>query len=231
MTLASVNPFLWQQGRNRNKLRLIDTYTEGPRVLDVGCGPGFYANHLFKKGFDVTAVDMKDRHTDPPPYPLHLAAVPPLNFPDGAFDTVLMFDILEHIPDETGILRELRRVTRKRVILSVPSDNDGELPLYGVCLSHHVDKTHQREYSREGLQSALEKNGFRIIHMEPQYPERLPLVAALFFRTGVAGTLLRFLTALWLKIWMKLGMIKVNIPADWLVVAESVSLSSPMENN
>jgi SAM-dependent methyltransferase len=229
VTTAPVNPFLWQQGRNPNKLRLIDTYAQGPRALDVGCGPGFYATYLFKKGFDVTAIDMEDRHAEPPAYPLQLAAVPPLNFSDAAFDTVLMFDILEHIPDESGMLRELRRVVSKRVILSVPADNDGELPLYGVCLSHHVDKTHQREYSLNRIRDVLEKNGFRIIHAEPQYPNRLPLVSTIFFRSGPIGGFIRMLTTIWLKVWMKTGMIRVNIPADWLVVAEPVSLPAPAE--
>jgi SAM-dependent methyltransferase len=50
-----------------------------------------------------------------------LSALP---FPDGAFDLVCVFDVVEHVTDDVQLFRELRRVTRRdaTVVLSVPLD-------------------------------------------------------------------------------------------------------------
>ena len=168
----------------------------------------------------MTALDAENRLSEPPAFPFIQASVPPLPLPDQSVDSALLFDVLEHVPDEQGLLRELRRVVRRRVLLSVPADDDGALAGYGLCLSHHVDKTHCREYSETSLRAALTRAGFRVLHLEPQYPLRLPLVAREFFRPHVVGRLARFLTNVWLQFALHTGLIKVTLPADWLVVAE-----------
>lgn len=214
--------FLWQHAPNPNKLRLLEQWIKGTRIVDIGCGPGFYARQLHARGLDVTALDAENRLSEPPAFRFLQTLVPPIPLPDQSADTALLFDILEHVHDEQGLLKELHRVVRHRVILSVPADDDGVLPRYGLCLSHHVDKTHCREYSEASLRAALTRAGFRVVHLEPQYPVRLPLVAREFFRPSLLGKLARFLTNAWLQFALRSGLLKVTLPADWLAVADRV---------
>ncbi|MCP4422159.1 MAG: class I SAM-dependent methyltransferase [Chloroflexi bacterium] len=48
----------------------------------------------------------------------------------NTFDTVLAFDILEHESDEANALQELRRITGKRLLISVPNADDSLLIPY-----------------------------------------------------------------------------------------------------
>ena len=43
-----------------------------------------------------------------------------LPFADGSFDTTICFDVLEHVADDGQTIRELARVTRRRLVLAVP---------------------------------------------------------------------------------------------------------------
>jgi SAM-dependent methyltransferase len=88
----------------------------GP-ILEIGIGNGTVSRLLRQRGLDVTTCDL-DAELDPDV----VADVRALPFPDGTFDTALACEVLEHLPwsDVSGALRELRRVTRTTVVLSVP---------------------------------------------------------------------------------------------------------------
>jgi len=48
---------------------------------------------------------------------------PPLPFEDGSFDTVLLMEIIEHLPEQQAfeLIAEAKRVATKRVIVSTPN--------------------------------------------------------------------------------------------------------------
>jgi ubiquinone/menaquinone biosynthesis C-methylase UbiE len=54
--------------------------------------------------------------------PLNVADVHHLPFPDNSFDLVLCLEVLEHVPDSRLGLRELLRVARDHVLVSVPHE-------------------------------------------------------------------------------------------------------------
>jgi SAM-dependent methyltransferase len=100
------------------------------RVADVGCGPGVFLRYLCARATCVFALDVdtqtlervKARHSDLRNLQLVASPVDHLPFPDGALDTVLFLEVLEHLTDDAGSLRELHRVLAPggRLVLSVP---------------------------------------------------------------------------------------------------------------
>lgn len=97
----------------------------GEKVLEVGCGRGYFIDLVAKKGFDVTGCDvaiapmLKDKY---PNIHFQEAAAEKLPFADKSFDTVITTHMLEHVRDLKAALAELRRVTRKRLIVVVPCE-------------------------------------------------------------------------------------------------------------
>ncbi|HEY1713558.1 MAG TPA: glycosyltransferase [Solirubrobacteraceae bacterium] len=91
-------------------------------VLDVGCGPyglSIIAPEATFAGAEVVfeapvAPGMVAIRYDPGPLP----------FEDGAFDTVISLDVLEHVPPQAraGFVAELVRVCARRVFIACPSD-------------------------------------------------------------------------------------------------------------
>lgn len=94
-------------------------------VLDVGCGEGFVTARL--PGGRVVGVDPDARALEAaarrvPAGEFHRAAVTALPFDDGAFDLVVCTQVLEHLEDPAAALRELRRVARGAVLVTVPHE-------------------------------------------------------------------------------------------------------------
>lgn len=100
---------------------------EGTRLLDAGCGGGWYAEQLLKKGADVDAVDgsaamvehartrLADKVTDDPKGRLtirHADLAEPLPFDGDRFDGVVSPLVLHYIADWRPTLREFARVLK-----------------------------------------------------------------------------------------------------------------------
>ena len=208
----------WSVSPSQLKLDYVRRYAVGQTALDLGCGRGWYASALADKGFRVTAIDQVNRVQDPRVTVLEQPIQVPLPFADNAFDTVLMFDILEHLPDEEGILREVARICTGRLILSVPHADAGPLPRYGLTYVHYTDDTHLREYVPSQLRTLLEAHGFRTLRLALEGQPTIPLVFSEFVRGGawVRQAVRYFITALY-----KIGLIyNETVAGDIFYVGE-----------
>lgn len=101
----------------------------GDRVLEVGCGDGDLSIACAKRGYHVLATDFATGNLEQLQkrvqyerlnIELQTANVECLPFPDKSFDVTLCLHTLEHVRDLCRAITELKRVTRKRVIVVVP---------------------------------------------------------------------------------------------------------------
>ena len=127
---ASDSPYRWDnpgyvsyvQGLERSLLRAFDdagVSLADTRVLDVGCGSGYFLNRLREYGAkEAHGIDlMEDRVAEGrkryPALQLHIGSATDLPFEDGEFDLVTQFTCLSSILDDDVRLvaaREMQRV-------------------------------------------------------------------------------------------------------------------------
>jgi SAM-dependent methyltransferase len=113
-------------------------------VLDVGVGPGAFLNYLALSGrFDrVTGID-KRRYTKfvelAPDLDYQIMDIGDMSFPENSFDTVFCMEVLEHLDSRTleAGLASLRRVAKKKLVMTVPFDEPLPLPSYHL---QHFDE-------------------------------------------------------------------------------------------
>jgi ubiquinone/menaquinone biosynthesis C-methylase UbiE len=109
--------------RRRRLVREALQAGPGDRILDVGCGPGFYVAELVEQvgpTGSVTGVDAspqtlelaRRRTAGRGNVALHLADATDLPVPDGAFDAALSVQVLEYVTDLDAALAELYRALR-----------------------------------------------------------------------------------------------------------------------
>ena len=156
----------------------------GDTALDLGCGRGWYAAALADRGFRVIGVDQTNRVSDPR-IEMRIESIrTPLPFADDSFSTILMFDIIEHLEDEAGVMKEIARVCRRggRMLVSVPNNDDGFLPQYALTYLHRVDRTHVREYRIDSIAQHFESFGFRTLHCALQGTQHIQRAFSEFVR-------------------------------------------------
>lgn len=104
------------------RMHANDTNNTNFKILEIGKGNSFFADYLKKLKYDVTTCDF-DKNLSPD----IVADIRSLPIQDTAFDLVTAFEVLEHIPyeDLPKALKELRRVSKKYVIVSLPYRSAG----------------------------------------------------------------------------------------------------------
>lgn len=211
---------LFSSGINPRKVRLIDDYGIGDSLLDVGCGNGLYPLATVRKFSKTLQIDIADRRApEAAGQPFILMDATDVAAVGGTFDTVLCFDIIEHLDDDSGFARKLRSICTGCVIGSVPASDDARLRSIGLTHVHHVDKTHRREYTADSVTSLLREAGFSDITVMPQYNDGIVNFARALTTPTLLSRLLGKGLIVCTRLLCRIGIFRNESIADWLFVA------------
>lgn len=153
----------WFIGRNyilNNFVRQFYQSTVGKSFLEVGCGTGFVLAAMEKLGFTVTGIDM------------HLGALRHASKRTNAslihtdlehyknykqFDVVGVFDVVEHVKNDTRFIRQCRKllIEQGTLLLTVPAGME-------LWSDFDILSGHKRRYTKTSLLRLLESNGFKV---------------------------------------------------------------------
>jgi SAM-dependent methyltransferase len=170
----------WFRHRNRCILAAVQRHRPAGFILDVGGGNGYVSRALIDAGFDAVllepgpdgAQNAKRARRIPQVIcaTLDEAALGP-----GTVPAVGLFDVLEHIDDDRGVVEQLHRilVPGGQVYLTVPSFN-------WLWSGADVDALHFRRYSHASL-AAVFAGHFDILYLTALFGRTVP--AILFGRT------------------------------------------------
>ncbi len=166
--------------------RFIVGTKEGRRLLDVGCGLGFFVKRIsnFPK-WDVFGYEISPAAVDFAKNKLGLknifcGKVEDSNFKKQSFDIITLWDVIEHIPDSSPLLSYLHSILKNDGILFMHTPNvKVMLPmakltklLFGMKRNlHYLEaKDHMNLYSVKTIRMLLQNSGFNkvaFIHLSP----------------------------------------------------------------
>lgn len=145
----------------RNKARAVERLLAGVPsrvVLDVGAGSGFFSRHLIARSLagEAWCVDIN--------YPQESDIVENgrnIHFRRSvsnlSADLVLLMDVLEHVDDDVGLLREAisNASSEATFLISVPA-------FQFMWSGHDVFLEHKRRYTLRGIERVVENAGLRV---------------------------------------------------------------------
>lgn len=149
-------------------------------VLDIGCAEGFVLNSLQEKysHLQLTGIDVdqdaiaRGRELFPR---LHLQTGNglQLDVPDNSYDLVLTLEIMEHLKQPELLLAEIRRVSKKHCLISVP--HEPWFRLANLARGKNIsrwgnDIEHINHWNPRSLPKLLRSNGFTIVEQQLPFP-------------------------------------------------------------
>lgn len=163
-----INDIIWKiliGWKYQHRYQKMAALTYG-KTLEVGTGHGVFLMMLLSHGVDVIGLDIDKEciaiATDMFRLhgigtTIHHGTIYKIPFEDNSFDTVVCSECLEHLGHPKKAIKELARVTRKHVYITVP--NKGTMPpgqTYG----------HIQDFSVANINNLLKVAGFRIVKLE-----------------------------------------------------------------
>ena len=156
----------------------LEAVPHGARVLDIGCGPGFFDEQLAAKGCHVTGVDQFPP-AKPQAFEKFLQWDESRQLPDfdlRQYDRVLLLDIIEHLKQPEALLDHLRSAARaidRQPTFIVTSGNvvfaivrlQALFGNFNYGKRGILDLTHTRLYTFASLKKLFEQCSFKVEHL------------------------------------------------------------------
>jgi ubiquinone/menaquinone biosynthesis C-methylase UbiE len=153
--------------------------TKATNILDAGCGEGFVSRYLLAKnhkirlkGLDVNKKVLLEFKKILPQTKTVLGDINMLPFQNDEFDLILAIEILEHLLEPPKALSEIKRVTKKFCLLSVPHEPFFRASnlLRGKNIRRFgSDSGHRHHWSRKAFLRLVESY-FKIITVRSSFP-------------------------------------------------------------
>ncbi len=217
---AGEDPLFVSQAAAREKtfdeaLRGIEKHARKGSVLDVGTAGGSFLAAAKKRGWNVHGCEPNrwlaswgKRHYG---IDIRPGTIFDQKYKSNSFDLVTLWDVIEHTPDPSAVLKECNRVLKERGYLVV------NYPDIGSFISRLMGRkwlfltsVHLYYFTRKTIKRMLEKAGFEVITVKPHF-QKLKLGYVL--QRG--ATYSKGLSALGTAVTKPLGLTSRDIPY-WL---------------
>ncbi|MFZ0531644.1 MAG: class I SAM-dependent methyltransferase [Anaerolineales bacterium] len=137
------------------------------RLLDIGCSTGLFLNAMqFNHGWESFGVEVSEYPASIAREKYHLnifqGSLEQTSYPPSFFDAVTLWDVLEHLPDPSSTLQEVKRIIKPDgvLVIRVPNYDSWDAKIFGSVWAGLDVPRHFYVFSQKNLLKLLEKNGF-----------------------------------------------------------------------
>ena len=141
------------------EIRKIVPINKETKLLDVGAGNGFFS-YYFDGICDTTAIDYSEKMIKLNPIKQKFVMdANHLEFKDDSFDVVFCNNLLHHVEDIKNALNEMKRVSKKYIVIIEPNRNNPLIFLFSMAVK---EERKALKFTLPYLEKLIAANGLKI---------------------------------------------------------------------
>ena len=155
----------------KHKYRLATNGLQPGKLLDIGCGVGDFLHTAEMHGWECIGVEPSDDAKSIAQKRIKGKIITSMElegFPDGSFDVITMWHVLEHVDDIKWQVAQLQRLVNPsgRVIIALPNYKSYDGQYYKEQWAAYDVPRHLNHFNRNTLSKIFKTSGLELIKMD-----------------------------------------------------------------
>lgn len=165
----------------RKKVDKIEQLHSRGKILDVGCGLGFFLEAAREKGWEVQGVEVSKYAASYVSRNLKIkvfqSTLENLHLPPKSFDVITLFALVEHLVNPLQTLLEVKRLLKPGGLLVLTTPNQGSVTtkILGSRWFQYKYQGHLYFFNPKTLKILLKRAGFQEMTIKGDNWQFLPL--------------------------------------------------------
>jgi 2-polyprenyl-3-methyl-5-hydroxy-6-metoxy-1,4-benzoquinol methylase len=149
----------------------MEPFRKTGRLLDIGCGIGFFLDEAKKRGWEVYGTEYSERLIGllrEKGITIHEGQLNSKNYEEGFFDVVTSFEVIEHINNPISEINQIGKLIRKGGLVYITTPNFNSLLRRRLKIQYNVINypEHLSYYAPRTLTKLFNSNGFKKLKVE-----------------------------------------------------------------
>ena len=156
----------------RKKYSMVRKVAKGRKLLDIGCGTGYFAGYMKQKGYKVAGVEADPNTRAFAKKEFGIPVFSPADFLgheiEGSFDVITLWHVLEHLDDFNLYLeRMLEHLDPEgTLIIALPNSNAFDARHYKGCWAGYDVPRHLWHFTPSTIKVLAGNHGLQVTKMK-----------------------------------------------------------------
>jgi SAM-dependent methyltransferase len=216
-----------------HRRKAIEHCLKPGRLLDIGCGRGFFLATFVGRGVDYFGIEPRRRIWEEAGKrvgedKIFCGTLKEASLPDSYFGAVTMINLIEHLPCPKETLEEVNRIMKDRGLLYIETPDVGSVAarILGRRWHAFLEPEHHFFFSRDTLATMLNHTGFKVKAVK-KGNKLFSIRYALYRLSWYSNALSHHLKRILGRIHILDRTIRIPQPDELIVIAEKVT--TPVE--
>lgn len=155
----------------KHKYKLASNGLKVGKVLDIGCGVGDFLHTAEMHGWECTGVEPSEDAKVIAQKRMNgkiISSEDLENIPEGYFDLITMWHVLEHVDDLRWQVEQLRRLVKPkgRVVIALPNYKSYDGQYYKELWAAYDVPRHLNHFNKTTLTKIFKANGMELVKID-----------------------------------------------------------------
>jgi 2-polyprenyl-3-methyl-5-hydroxy-6-metoxy-1,4-benzoquinol methylase len=158
--------------KKRNLINSIAKHQKG-RLLDFGCGTGYFLDTMKKDGWKVSGIEPnQDARAIANQKVKVKETIDQLHLKNKKYNVITLWHVLEHIHDLNDTIKQLKSILKEKgkLVIAVPNIESYEQSVFQEDWAAYDVPRHLYHFNQETMKTLMLKNGLKI---KKTYPMKL----------------------------------------------------------